>query len=141
MIGRWHAQVLVVAVLVFSASGCSPGQVEVSGRVTYNGSPLNFPGGQIVFVGPDGAQRAASIAADGTYRAVEVSAGMNRVAVSYPNPEFKPQKRIPRGTDPESLPEPFLIPAKYASVEDSELSVQATTGTVFSPDLIGPEIR
>jgi hypothetical protein len=138
------AYVLVLTAFAVILPGCSPAKVEVVGRVTYNGSPLNVPGGKIVFVGPDSAQCAATINVDGTYRAVGVSAGRNRVAIFYPNPQFKPRKRGARGEPPEDpLPsiEPFLIPAKYASADNSELSVQAAAGTVFDPELTGPEIE
>ncbi len=139
MIGKWPALLLVVAAFIFGASGCSPRKVDVTGRVTYNGAPLNVRGGKIVFVGPDDTQCAASINTDGTYQAIGVSAGLNRVAVSYPNPEFKPRKRGEPALAPESVPSPFLTPAKYASEATSELSVEVTAGTVFNAELKGSE--
>jgi hypothetical protein len=144
MKGKWPAFVLVGAAIALGAAGCSPSKVDVTGRVTYNGGPLNARGGKIVFVGPDGmTQCEAAINADGTYRAVGVLAGLNGVAIFYPNPEFKPRKRPSKGVAPEeaeSSVEPFLIPAKYASADTSEQSVRAAAGTVFNADLIGPEV-
>jgi hypothetical protein len=62
MTGKLPAYVLVCATFAIGAAGCSPSNVDVTGRVTYNGSPLNRPGGKIVFVGPDGiTQREAAI--------------------------------------------------------------------------------
>ncbi len=140
---------LALAALVPGLAGCSgPKRVDVTGQVTYNKSPLAKPGGTIVFVGPDGSQTVASISPDGTYRASQVPVGLNQVAVSYPNPNAKFGKQVasrsrksappPPPTTPP--PEPFLTPARYASVTTSELSVQVETGTVFNPDLTGPPI-
>lgn len=115
------------------------------GRVTYNGTPLAKPGGEIVFVGPKGTQIVAPVAEDGTYRAVGVPTGLNRVAVYYPNPAFKDVKQAAfkrKGASPtsaDSIP-PFLTPVKYASVETSDLSVEVGSATVFDAALAGPPI-
>ena len=134
---------------MIALSGCKEQQVDVKGRVTYNGAPLGKQGGQIVFVGPNGSQVAASIGLDGTYLAAKVPAGLNRVAVYYPNPDAslkKTARKPPRGKAPPPPdltppPPPFLTPAKYASVDTSNLSVQVDTGTVFDTDLTGPKSR
>jgi hypothetical protein len=142
MNGKLSACVLVCAAFALGGAGCSPPKVDVTGRVTYNGAPLKNPGGKIIFVGPDSAQCDASINYDGTYRAIGVSAGLNRVAVYYPNPDFKPRTRptrmgVPAAT--EQVAQVFLTPEKYASVETSKLSVQAAVGTVFDADLTDVE--
>jgi hypothetical protein len=132
------------ALLIAGAGGCGPGQHDVTGQVKYNGAPLKIPGGQIVFVGPDGTQAPAPINEDGTYSASKVLAGRNRVAVYYPNPKAQTGRRRPtKGQPPPgpSEPEPpFLTPEKYASADGSGLSVDVAEGTVFNADLTGPPI-
>ncbi len=138
--------VLMIAVFCAGCGGPDP-TADVTGTVTYNGAPLNKPGGKIVFVGPAGSQVVADIAADGSYRAPGVPAGPNRVAVYYPNPEAKmgekhlPEKgRIPPKVTP-PMPPPFVTPYKYASPDTSELAVTVGPGTVYNADLVGPKIR
>jgi len=74
---------LAAFALSVSGSGCAPGKGEVSGKVTYNGVPLNKPDGNIVFVSPGGVQVVAPIAADGTYHATDVLRGDTKIAVYY----------------------------------------------------------
>jgi hypothetical protein len=133
---------LAFAVLTVGAVGCGAKTYDVNGQVKYNGSTLDKPGGQVVFIAPDGAQVSAPISQDGTYRASKVPAGPNRIAVYYPNPTFqnrpKPKKNEPpvsTGTD-----ELYLTPPKYASADTSELTVQVAQGTVFNIDMTGPAI-
>jgi hypothetical protein len=119
-------------------------QTEVTGKVSYNGATLARPNGKIVFVGPDGNQAEAKIAEDGTYKASKVTAGLNKVVVYYPNPDFKPVSR-PKGP-PSEKDRPvviamYLTPEKYSNVDTSELSVQVGKGTVYNVELTGPEIR
>ena len=138
---------IVFAALAVGTGGCSgPRHFDVTGQVKYNGSPLNKPGGEIVFVGPNGTQVPASISEDGTYRATKVESGLNRIAVYYRNPQAQGGKRAPsrpkKGQPPPAPPaSPFLTPSRYASVSTSELSVQVAEGTVFNTDLTGPPIR
>lgn len=127
-----------------SLSGCAGRpQFDVTGQVTYNGKALAKPNGQIVFVGPDGTQVPATIAEDGTYTA-KVAAGLNRVAVYYPNPAFKKAVRPKGKPDPSKRPDTtqplFLTPEKYASVETSQLKVDVAQGTVFNAELKGRAI-
>jgi hypothetical protein len=137
----------VLVLLAAGASGCGgPSQFDVHGKVKYNGAPLPLPGGQIVFVGPNGTQVAASIAPDGAYQAPRVTAGLNRIAVYYPNPDFQSGKRFKKQKggpppDPTGTPEPFLTPPKYATVDTSDLSVEVMEGTIFNADLNGPPIQ
>jgi hypothetical protein len=141
---RLLACTIAVAAVALSLGGCSgKRQYDVTGQVKYNGAPLAKPNGQIIFVGPDGTQVAASINEDGTYKAPKVAAGMNKVAVYYPNPAFKKAAR-PRGEpDPKYKPpsEPLnLTPEKYADVDNSGLSIQVAQTTVFNVELTGPPI-
>lgn len=136
------------AVLAVGMGGCGgPSQFDVSGQVKYNGVPLDKPDGKLVFVGPNGSQVAASIDRDGTYRASKVPAGLNRIAVYYPNPQSQHGKHLPSRSkkgEPPPLPSaasPFLTPLRYASESTSDLSVQVGEGTVFNIDLTGPPIR
>jgi hypothetical protein len=139
-----------LTILVAGASGCwGPSQFDVTGQVKYNGSPVRKPGGQIVFVRPDGSQVAASIEEDGAYRASNVTAGLNQIAVYYPSPGAQGGKRFPpsqkkgeaQPAAASSAPQPFLTPKKYASVDTSDLTVQVEEGTVFNANLTGPPIR
>lgn len=134
----------VFVVLAVGAGGCwGPRQFDVTGQVKYNGASLDKPGGQVVFVAANGIQVAAAIAADGTYRAIKVPAGLNRIAVYYVNPQVqgkrvsKPKKGEPPPAPPAS---PFLTPPRYASVNTSKLEVQVAEGTVFNIELTGPPI-
>jgi len=135
--------------LSLSGFGCSPGKGEVSGKVTYNGAPLDKPNGNIVFVSSGGIQVVAPIAADGTYRAADVLRGDSKVAVYYLNPKFqdsaKQSKRLPSLKEPGVVPHPpiapFLTPEKYASVDTSGFAVKVEANTSFNADLTGPPIK
>jgi hypothetical protein len=133
------------AVLAAGPGGCAgEKKVDVAGRVTYNGTPLDRPGGEIVFVGSGGTQAVAAIQPDGTYRAVGVVTGPNRVAVYYRTGEIKKEKLLPgkaKKVQPTAPSSPFLTPSRYASVETSDLSVDVQKDTVFDTDLTGPPIR
>jgi hypothetical protein len=140
---------LALALFAITSGGCSKEKlVDVTGRVTYNGSTLNKPSGQIAFVGPSGIQAAAPIEPDGTYRVTGVSPGLNRVAVYYSNPAgAKTGKQIPdpakKGAPAPQAPtiSPFLTPTKYASADTSELSIQVVdNGTTFDVNMTGPRI-
>jgi|GEM_PF-969351 len=131
-----------LAVGLAAVGGCSPPRYDVTGKVTYNGAPLNHPDGQIVFVGPTGDQVSAAIGADGTYRATGVVSGTNRVAVFYPNPAAKPDKgqKLKPGEQMRNVPT-YLTPAKYATPDTSELTVGVDKGTEYNVDLTGPPIK
>jgi len=135
---------VAIAALAVGLGGCGgKSQFDVTGKVKYNGAPLAKPNGQIVFVGPDGAQVAAPIGPDGTYKATKVSAGLNRVAVYYPNPAFKKASRPKGAPNPGERPattSPFLTPEKYAATDTSGLSTPVAKGTVYDADMTGPPI-
>ena len=134
---RW----LVLAACALGVIGCASPVYDVTGKVTYNGSPLNKPDGQIVFVGPNGEQVAAPIGADGTYSAAGVAGGSNRIAVYYPNAKAKAEKggKLKPGETPKALPK-YLTPEKYASPETSELTATVSKGCAYDADLTGPKI-
>jgi hypothetical protein len=117
-------------------------QFAVSGRVTYNGAPLDKPGGNVVFVAADGRQTPAPISADGSYRVPSVPAGLFRVAVYYLDPAaVQTMKRRPAPGEPPPPPRsPFLTPLRYAAVDTSEIAVQVNNETFFNIELTGPTI-
>jgi hypothetical protein len=135
---------ITFAAVVIALAGCSSEKlVEVSGKVTYNGAPLKKPGGQIVFVGPKGTEALAKIEENGTFKAARVSAGLNRIAVYYVNPDAV-GKHLPDPAKKGKAAPPataFITPQKYASVESSNLQVEVGEGTVFNADMIGPKIQ
>ena len=119
---------------------------DVTGTVTYNGKPLNKPGGTIVFIGPKNTQAVGEIAPDGSYKALGVPTGTNRVAVYYPNPDAQKGKpmlqpgKFPQAPPPPAQP-PFLTPMKYAAVDTSELIHEVQLGSLFDVKLTGPAIK
>lgn len=138
---------LLVATIL--SAGCAERRVDVTGKVTYNKEVLDKPGGKIVFVSASGVQVAADIGSNGTYQASQVVVGPNRIAVYYPNPDVKknarpfPVKGQPPPKRDEAAPETpaFLTPAKYASIETSELSTNVEMGKDYDADLTGPPIK
>ncbi|OWK38188.1 hypothetical protein [Fimbriiglobus ruber] len=87
---------LACAALAGGAGGClGESEVEITGRVTYNGSALARPNGRIVFVDSKGTQIQAAIGSDGGYRAARVPTGPIRVAVYYPNPDAQKGRSFP----------------------------------------------
>jgi hypothetical protein len=85
----------------------------------------------------------ADIAQDGTYKAVKVTAGMNKIAVYYPNPAFKKIARPKGPPDPNmklSSESVNLTPEMYATVDTSGLATQVGHGTVYNVDMTGPAI-
>jgi hypothetical protein len=130
-------------ILCGALAGCGgPVRTDVTGRVTYNGKPLDKPYGAIVFVAPDGRRVTAQIDVDGTYVAPGVSIGENRVSVAYDRPPPPPGKRAPDTKGPgSSKTSPFITPDAYADPETSKLSVKVEKGTVYNPELTGPAIK
>ncbi len=116
-------------------------QFNIAGRVTYNGVVLDKPGGKVVFVAPDGTQTAAPIGPDGAYRAVYVPAGLNRVAVYYPDQTVRNLKGRTKAGEPPPPPlKPFLTPSNYASVETSGIEIEVDYDRDFDIELVGPPI-
>jgi len=132
----------VLALLAGAGSYLWKTQFTVSGRVTYNGAPLDKPEGKVVFVAPDGRQTPAPIGADGTYRAPSVPVGLNRVAVYYLDPAAvqSRKRRLAPGEPPPPPRSPFLTPLRYAAVDTSQIEVQVDNDTVFNIELTGPTL-
>ncbi len=138
----------LLALLCVSVAGCNrgPARADVSGQVTYNGKPLDKPGGTISFFGIDGIAVRAPIDTSGNYRAIGVCVGENRVAVAYQRPAPIAKHRAnPSKGDAEKLTaqvdSPFLTPEAYARPETSDLKVVVEGSTTYSPKLTGPEIQ
>jgi hypothetical protein len=132
----------VFAALTLGVGGCGSRQFDVIGKVTYNGAPLNKPDGQIAFIGPKGEQVLAAIGPDGMYRATNVSAGLNRLAIYYPNPKAQKEKaaKPKHGEQPPPAEPPFLTPFQYGVADTSGLSVTVEKETIFDVDITGPVI-
>jgi hypothetical protein len=122
-------------------AGCGPSVkvTDVSGTVTYNGKPPNEEGCSIVFVGYNGKQVTAKIAATGEYKASGVVAGANKVAVYYRSPESA-KTREPGEKVPPSESLLHNLPLKFADVQTSGLTFDTSTGTEYSPDLKGTDL-
>jgi hypothetical protein len=134
----------IVAVLSLALAGCGS-TTEVTGEVTYNGKPLDKPGGTISFFGPNGVPVTAPIDTSGHYKVAGVRVGENRVTVTYPRPGLgQPKQRGPGktgGPPATSEDSPFLTPENYALPETSKLTVVVEGGTVYNPELTGPPIK
>jgi hypothetical protein len=70
--------------LALAAVGCGRGVGDVSGKVTYDGSPVAM--GSVVLVGSDGIPHSGQIDLDGTYAISGVPAETVKVAVLSPDP-------------------------------------------------------
>src|SRR5262245_40014712 len=84
------AAALLAAVVLVGCQGGNPNApARVTGKVTYNGAPLT--GGSITFHFKEGGSASAAIAADGTYSAIDISAGEAVVTVETEsvNPDKK----------------------------------------------------
>jgi hypothetical protein len=138
---RLHVLWIILGIAACLSAGCGPKAriVTVTGKVTYNGNPPGEEGCNIVFLGPDGKQVSAPIAPSGEYTASGVVAGTNKVAIYYRNPEAA-KTRDP-GAAPVLNESPLRnLPANYADVNKSELSVDADTGTVFDVNMKGTDL-
>jgi hypothetical protein len=114
--------------------------LDVTGKVTYNGNPLNDEGCHIVFQGPDGSSVTAPIAPTGEYKASGVIAGVNKVAIFFRNPEATKSHDPSEKTAPSGSPLRNL-PSKYADVNKSELSFDTNNGLVFNVDMTGGDLN
>lgn len=133
-----------IAVFVVGASGCGARRFEVAGKVKYNGTVLDKPDGQVVFVGPNGEQAVAPIGPDGAYHASGVVAGVNKVVAYYPNPKAKKEKGVKSKAGqpaPQSAEPQFLTPAKYAMTDTTDLTLTVDKDTQHDIELAGPPVR
>lgn len=122
---RGTAVTLGVALLILT-TGCGGPKtkpVNVSGKVTYKGQPLNY--GTIEFHGPGGKIASAAIGEDGSFRAHDAPVGENAVAV-----KVVPPVQPPPGTTgmPTLSVKPILIPAPYADPTKSGVKQTIAAG-------------
>jgi hypothetical protein len=120
---RWSAAVVGLALLSALAGCGGPAKAPVSGKVTFNGEPVD--GGTIV-LGPlgSGETKAASaeVGKDGTFTIGEGGAMLGKYRVGYTAPQPKASE------DPKVNPEP----SKYAGLtaEPAEFEVKAGSNTL-----------
>jgi hypothetical protein len=144
---RFFGLCAAAAALCPCLAGCGgASRTEVTGKVTYNGKPIERAGGTIAFLGSDGVPVVAAIETTGDYHAAGVCLGDNKVTVSYTStpPGGSTRKRVPgRMPEPPKAPpeSPFLIPSKYAVPETSGLTVVVEKNTVYNPELTGPNLK
>jgi hypothetical protein len=134
---------LALATLAIGVTGCSaPQEFKATGKVTYNGKVLDKPNGTIVFIGPKGEQSVAEIGADGTYKALKVALGENKVVVYYPNPAItkRLKNKLKPGEEPPPTLSPYLTPEVYATEDTTHLKVTVDKDTVLDVDMKGPPI-
>jgi hypothetical protein len=100
----------------------------VTGKVTYNGQPV---AGEVVFVGPAGAQAGSPIADDGTYKIQSPPKGEVTVLVRAPAGAATSAPAARKRTDPPpfsgTAPKGVAPPAKYAQGKTG-LSFNVTGG-------------
>lgn len=97
---------------------------KVSGRITYQGSPLKS--GTVIFLHATTGRAATSpISGDGRYELL-AEAGVNQIAIDSRGPEIDdPNPKAPKGS---KLPGQLLIPYRYSNPPTSELTLDVKAG-------------
>jgi hypothetical protein len=123
--------VLAALLLPFLAVGCSGGSAKigvVNGKVSIDGKPP-AAGTTVVFYGPENKQAAAPVDPDGSYHAVDVPVGMDKIAVKGVSQmsgaaagKMKPIEGM--GGTAQGVP----VPKKYES-PDNGLTLDVKSGT------------
>ena len=135
----WAALLALVAPL--GSGGCG-GPGAVSGKVSYNGTPLR--GGQVTFISAEGGHTvSSSIKQDGSYALPRVPPGKVKICVDTESlnpagkmkfPNYRPPPGVdgPKRRDPDESADPaklyVRIPPKYSKPEESPLSYEVTSG-------------
>jgi hypothetical protein len=130
---KTYAALAALALVPLGLAGCGTPRGSVSGTVKYQGKPVIY--GTVMFVGTDNIPVVAMIQPDGSYRATEVLAGNNQVAINSPHPDppervSKSGKREPPPVDPDKW---FMIPGKYGDARTSGLSFAVKEGSNTFP--------
>ncbi|NOY42636.1 MAG: hypothetical protein GXP26_12475 [Planctomycetes bacterium] len=104
---------------------------SISGRVAYQGTPLNS--GRVYFTINRGeATRSARIEPDGTYLLKDISAGKTQIAVIVP-PAYQATSNDPTapsfGANLPTMVDPVTIPKRYSSIATSGLTLTVTDGS------------
>lgn len=119
----------LLAALVVAPAGCGGGRAELSGAVTYNGTPLKI--GAVSVAGADGVVRTVLIDGGGKYRVTDLPAGPTRVAVASPDPgKSRPRARNRDEPPPKAAPAAgwVPIPDRYADFATSGLTATLAAG-------------
>jgi hypothetical protein len=127
---------VVLPLLLAAAAGCAETKGDVSGQVTFKGSPL--PSGKVTFIcaGSNKAVLSANIR-EGKYEITGVPVGPAKITVAT----YKPSKVVSRppglgpttrpGTEeiPPAPPEKYVaIPPHYGHADDSKLTCDVQPG-------------
>lgn len=140
----WGGTFLAVGVLL-SAMGCGPGSGDLSGKVYYQGKALT--GGMLLYQNSaEEFSGSTSIGADGSYKITNVPGGTLQIAVDTSSGAVADPTKVPKEGQGYSAPGgmqnpnaaagaatgpagPVVqVPAQYASIETSNLSVEVTGG-------------
>jgi hypothetical protein len=116
---RWWLRFVALVLLVLTVSGCGRGAGDVSGKVSFKGSPLT--GGWVTFNYPNGKHTPVSgaIGPDGTYRIAGCPAGEARLTVRAASKQGKKANG----------PKPPPIPVRFADPEKTDLVVTVKGGS------------
>lgn len=139
---RQFLLVVLLALGAGSLTGCSRSAGSVTGRVTFQGTPLRT--GTVLLYCEDKQIIHGLIGVDGTYQIPNVPPGRVRVTVRAPARQVEAwthRVRIPPAINGPSLPDsarsardpvPPVLPARYEVPEESGLAVTVAGGvTVF----------
>jgi hypothetical protein len=120
----WPAWLVVLAGL---AAGCAPGKGSISGRVTFNKTPV--ASGRISFHSEVGNHEVFNaVIKDGKYSIDGVTAGKARVSVISTTPVKGGDLKKGRGTQTVST-----LPPRYADADKSNLSLTVQSGSQDFP--------
>jgi hypothetical protein len=123
-VARWAALALL------AAAGCGDPTVgDVSGTVKFDGTPLEM--GAITFYPLDGQSRTAgTVIKNGQYYASKVPVGAKKVVISGTKFLSGKERRLYDTADSPTMPKSEqLLPAKYSSVDVSELRFDVESGS------------
>jgi len=137
--GGWALVLLASAAVAISISGCGKARrdrAEVTGTVTYNGTPLRF--GTVIFEPETGQYATGAIQPDGSFRMTTrgegdgVPVGKCKVRIvcfanQDPSAKHTPAKGDPPRGEGLALGAP-LIPKKYLSSATSGITVEVKPG-------------
>ena len=73
-----------LCLLVATCAGCGCATSTITGKVTHKGKPVLS--GAIIFLDSEGITRTSVIQPDGTYTIEQVSRGINKIAITSPDP-------------------------------------------------------
>ena len=127
---------VVLSLLLVGVSGCAEKKGDVSGLVSFNGSPL--PAGKITFI-CEGGDKPVLIAdiRDGKYEIKGIPVGTVKITVATHKPSkagerppgLGPTQRPDSEETPPAQPEKYVaIPQRYGNVDGSNLTYDVKPG-------------